>query len=130
MLTEERAAAEAGPVVVGWDGSEGGQHATTTATSMFTGRELVKVAVGSEAEDAAQIEGVKLVEPHGVSQSGRAVADALAEYASNCDAAVVVVGSRGRSARRKILLGSVAMALLHHAHRPVLVVPRPNRFHG
>ena len=55
---------------------------------------------------------------------GRAVADALAGYASTRSAALVVVGSRGRSATRELLLGSVAMATLHHAHRPVLVVPQ------
>ena len=38
-------------------------------------------------------------------------------------AAVLVVGSRGRSALREILLGSVAMAALHHSPRPVVVVP-------
>ena len=36
----------------------------------------------------------------------------------------MVVGSRGRTAVRKILLGSVAMATLHRAHRPVHVVPQ------
>jgi nucleotide-binding universal stress UspA family protein len=37
-----------------------------------------------------------------------------------------MVGSRGRSAVREILLGSVAMATLHHTRRPVLVVhPEP-----
>jgi len=36
---------------------------------------------------------------------------------------MLVVGSRGRSAIREILLGSVAMATLHHAYRPVMVVP-------
>jgi nucleotide-binding universal stress UspA family protein len=36
---------------------------------------------------------------------------------------VIVAGSRGRSAARELLLGSVAMAILHRAQRPVLVVP-------
>lgn len=53
----------------------------------------------------------------------RAVAEALAAYARQREAAVLVVGSRGRSAAREILLGSVARATLHHAHRPVIVVP-------
>jgi nucleotide-binding universal stress UspA family protein len=55
--------------------------------------------------------------------SARAVAAALADYAAERGAAVIVVGSRGRSASRELLLGSVAKALLHHARRPVLVVP-------
>jgi nucleotide-binding universal stress UspA family protein len=36
---------------------------------------------------------------------------------------VLAVGSRGRSAGRELLLGSVAREALHCAHRPVLVVP-------
>jgi nucleotide-binding universal stress UspA family protein len=54
------------------------------------------------------------------------VAASLADYARRRAAAVLVVGSRGRSAMREILLGSVAMATLHHAYRPVLVIPAPH----
>jgi nucleotide-binding universal stress UspA family protein len=37
---------------------------------------------------------------------------------------MIVVGSRGRSTVRETLLGSVARSTLHHAHRPVMVVPQ------
>ncbi|MDQ4118714.1 MAG: universal stress protein, partial [Actinomycetota bacterium] len=40
-------------------------------------------------------------------------------------AGVLVVGSRGRSAVREVLLGSTALAVLHHADTPVVVVPHP-----
>jgi nucleotide-binding universal stress UspA family protein len=52
------------------------------------------------------------------------IAEALVACAAEQDAALVVVGSRGRSAGREILLGSVAMGVLHRALRPVLVVPQ------
>jgi nucleotide-binding universal stress UspA family protein len=52
----------------------------------------------------------------------RGVAEALGTYAQSQAAAAVIVGSRGRSGVKEILLGSVAMATLHHAHRPVMIV--------
>jgi nucleotide-binding universal stress UspA family protein len=50
-------------------------------------------------------------------------APAIAGIASEVDAGVIVVGSRGQSALAGIVLGSVAHKLLHIAGRPVLVVP-------
>ena len=135
MLADEREAAAAGPVLVGHDGSSGAQRALATAASLFAGRELVVATAGPSAAEPALLaeagagaaEAVR-VDPRGVAQSGRAVADALAACAAERRAAVIVVGSRGQSAGREILLGSVAMAALHHAHRPVMVVPDPHRF--
>jgi nucleotide-binding universal stress UspA family protein len=48
---------------------------------------------------------------------------ALLTAADAVDAAVVVIGSRGQGAVTSALLGSVSSGLLHHANRPVLVVP-------
>ena len=47
----------------------------------------------------------------------------LLEAADAVDAAVVVMGSRGLGATKSTLFGSVSSGLLHHARRPVLVVP-------
>jgi nucleotide-binding universal stress UspA family protein len=52
-----------------------------------------------------------------------ATSDALLARANEHNAAVLVVGARKHSLVREALLGSVALGLLHHAHRPVLVVP-------
>ena len=56
----------------------------------------------------------------------RGVAASMAAAAADHGAAAVVVGSRGRSAAREIILGSVAMSMLHNSHRPVMV-PGPSR---
>jgi nucleotide-binding universal stress UspA family protein len=55
----------------------------------------------------------------------QAPAHALAELATERDARVIVVGTRGESPLRGALLGSTAHKLLHLADRPVLVVPHP-----
>ena len=135
LLADERKAAAAGPVVVGHDGSRGAQCALATAASLFAGRDLIVATAGTRAVDPELLgeagigaaEAVRL-DPHGVAHGARAVADALAACAVERTAAVIVVGSRGQSTHRAILLGSVAIATLHHAHRPVLVVPDPHRF--
>jgi nucleotide-binding universal stress UspA family protein len=104
MLTAERDAAASGPLLVGDDGSEGAARALTGAVRLFGERE----AIQSTADE---------------SPAARTVADRLVRRAQEVGAAAIVVGSRGRSAAREILLGSVAMSVLHHADRPVLVVP-------
>jgi nucleotide-binding universal stress UspA family protein len=123
----DRQATADGPVLVAHDGSAGAERALGAARELFTGRPLVVAGVGEEPPAAEGAELVRL-DAIGVRDSARAVADALALHATDRGAAVIVVGSRGRSASREILLGSVAMATLHHAHRPVLVVPDPRHF--
>jgi nucleotide-binding universal stress UspA family protein len=47
----------------------------------------------------------------------------LAEVAVDCDAELIVVGSRGRGAWRTAILGSVSMEVAHRAPCPVMIVP-------
>ena len=99
VLTTERDAAAAGPILVGDDGSPGAERAREMATSLFPGRDVATFTV----EDAG---------------TGRAVAVGLVRRARTIGAAAIVVGSRGRSAAHEIMLGSAAMAVLHHTDRP------------
>lgn len=130
LLDEERQAAAVGPVVVGYDRSDGAQAALATATGLFTGHELVAatVADGSAEGEGGENPTVETLTLDAGGSGARGVADALARLAVERGAALIVVGSRGRSAWREILLGSVAMAVLHRAERPVLVVPSGDRF--
>jgi nucleotide-binding universal stress UspA family protein len=122
VLSAEREAAATGPIVVGDDGSDGAAHALAAAESLFAGRAIARTRVAFEGDADAAAE-VVTVPPFGMATTGRAVGDALVRRAQALGAAAIVVGSRGRSAAREIMLGSAAMAVLHHADRPVLVVP-------
>src|SRR5690242_8185259 len=125
MFVAERAALADGPIVVGWDGSPGARRALAAAGQLFAGRRIVLAAVREGALPQPAPPGFEefTVESPAGHPPGRAIAEALAGQGAELRAAVIVVGSRGRSAIREILLGSAAMAALHHLSRPVLVVP-------
>ena len=72
---------------------------------------LERVAVGAAVEtEALAVEG--------------SPAKVLIEQAR--DAALLVVGSRGRGAAASLLLGSVSQKLSHHAPCPLVIVPTPD----
>lgn len=127
LFVAERRALAGGPVLVGWDGSPGALRAAEQARQIFGSRPIRYVNVHDGAAVPILPQGHELLRcrmEDGHVPSGRAVAAALDRQAAELGAAVTVVGSRGRSAVREILLGSVAMATLHHTQRPVLVVHR------
>ncbi|SNS50743.1 Nucleotide-binding universal stress protein, UspA family [Geodermatophilus pulveris] len=127
MTTLEWAAAESGPVVVGTDGSPPAQRALAAATELFPHRRRLLLAVEEPGVSPAPsaVEGTESVTVPCTGRAGRprATATTLADEATRRRAAVLVVGSRGRGGAREALVGHVARALLHCAHRPVLVVP-------
>jgi nucleotide-binding universal stress UspA family protein len=49
-------------------------------------------------------------------------AGGIVDYAEDKDVDLIVVGTRGRSGFKKILLGSVAYKVVTYSHCPVLVV--------
>lgn len=54
-------------------------------------------------------------------------AGVIADAAKRHDAAMIVIGTHGRSGLSRLVLGSVAEAIVRHADRPVLVVPMPKK---
>jgi nucleotide-binding universal stress UspA family protein len=124
VLSAERAMVASGSIVVGDDGSAGSARARDAATALFRDRRLLTVRVQFDDDPEAPTgPDTVTVPPLGVATSGRAIGDAIVRQADAAGAAAIVVGSRGRSAAREIMLGSVAMSVLHHADRPVIVVP-------
>ena len=55
------------------------------------------------------------------------IATVLCDLAEERDATLVVVGRRGHSRLREVVLGSVSNAAVHDGRRPVLVVPSPHQ---
>lgn len=55
--------------------------------------------------------------------SQTSVANTILDFAEEQNIDLIVIASRGRSGFKKMLLGSTAEKILHHAKCPVLVVP-------
>ncbi len=66
-----------------------------------------------------------LAQPQVVNRDGDIAAAILAE-ATDLDADVIVLGTRGLGGVKSLMLGSVSHAVLHHADRAVLVIPSPS----
>lgn len=138
-----------GRIMVAVDGSEAAKRAAQMAVDLAskTGDELVlchvcvpivypaeTAWVRSPEIDAAQREqgqalvtklaselSQKGVQPRALVLEGPA-AESLLERAEADNVSMLVVGSRGRNALARVLLGSVADRLVHLSKRPVLVV--------
>ena len=83
-----------------------------------------------EASETAE-QGAELARSLGLSASATtmladpSVAGSIVRAAEDAQALAVVVGSRGRSAIKSALLGSVSNAVVHGSRRPVVVVHPP-----
>ena len=118
----------AGPVVCGVDGSEPSQAALRVATrlaeDLHASLTLVSVcADGSESREwltAMRVPAANDVER--LTASGDP-AQVLTQAAAERNAALLILGSRGRGPMRAAVLGSVSAAAIRLANRPVVVVP-------
>jgi nucleotide-binding universal stress UspA family protein len=130
----ERAGAvlQHGPAVVAtaWTSFEDAAPAALLALPGDIVREGTQTLDEANRETAEELsaEGAELARAAGFDAEPRAVRSkgpffaALVHLADELDAGAIVAGSRGRSALRAAVLGSVSTGLLHHTSRPVLIV--------
>jgi nucleotide-binding universal stress UspA family protein len=72
-------------------------------------------------------EGLALAKKEGADAKGElleapSIVQAVADYSAGHEADLIVVGTRGMTGFKKLVLGSVSSGLVSHAHCPVLVV--------
>lgn len=134
-------------IVVPVDFSEESQNALTTAVDMTGDASKVKVVhvlppleaispavVWGDLDDQSRIDSVKTFAAQFLQDNGAANASIevrvgspgheITEYAKEINADLVIVSSHGYHGIKRILLGSVAEAVIRHAHCAVLVLRR------
>lgn len=75
------------------------------------------------ANTALQAEGIE-IEPRLL--QGRAV-EGITRYADAIDADIIVMGTQGANALRKMLIGSTTLGVIRESKRPVLAIPKGNQ---
>jgi nucleotide-binding universal stress UspA family protein len=92
--------------------------------------EKIDAAAREQAHERAA-EGAELARKVGFDAHARTVsedtttADAILGQAAEVGATAILMGSRGLTGLKSVLLGSVSHAVIQHADRAVIVVPSP-----
>ena len=131
-------------IVVGFDGSDNARKALARAAEIANGATVAVVSAtspstfmrdpGVSKEDPADVEARtqaldearKYLEEKGI--TGQYItghgnpADVIVAEAEDSGADLIIVGTRGHNAARRVVLGSVSTNVVHHATVDVLVV--------
>jgi nucleotide-binding universal stress UspA family protein len=97
--------------MVGFSGDEGGDAA------------IRQTAVDTAADGVQRAVAAGLVAQPRVVNRDDDIATVILAAATDVEADVIVLGTRGLSGVKSLMLGSVSQRVLHHADRAVLVVP-------
>lgn len=98
----------------------------------WDGVDLAEIDTESERTARARAEeGVELARAASLQAEGRTrargatIAETILADADDVNAKAIVLGTRGLTGLKSLMLGSVSHAVLQHAARPVIVVPSP-----
>lgn len=92
---------------------------TATTDALFGGAKTAAQKVADEGRELAREAGF---EAEGLAVDAAPVWHGLVELADERDVDLIVIGSRGLSGVKHVLLGSVAAAVAQHSRRSVLIV--------
>jgi nucleotide-binding universal stress UspA family protein len=84
-------------------------------------------AVSKERARGVVADGIELAKTHGVKAKGElleasSTVQAILEFAASEKVDLIIVGTRGMTGFKKLILGSVSSGLVSHSECPVLVV--------
>ena len=108
-------------------------HVFASPTIAFSAASGMPTPDYSDLEDAAKDAGQKILsrglklatdagaKPRGELIEASSVVEAIVDFAAKYGADLIVVGTRGMTGFKKLILGSVSSGLISHAHCPVLV---------
>ena len=99
-------------------------------TGLVVPADTIRDYLAAAREDAKKMSSklVRLAEAHHVKaesvvrENTRSVVEAVVTLAESRHVDLIVIGSRGLSGFKRLLIGSVSSGVINHAHCPVLVV--------
>jgi len=108
----------------GWSAYVDNQFRPARVEALLQGLRVTGHKVLDEAQAMASDRGVTL-EPLLVDARGSSVAEVILAQIRAVNADVVVLGTHGREGMSRLVMGSAAETVLHHADVPVLLVRAP-----